>query len=136
MENEIPAFKHWCIVELMGHVKIAGLVTEVELFGSKLGRCEIPNGDGFVTQFFNGSSVYRITPVEEKIARHVAASNQPEPVNRWELPRLNAAPEGAIDADDDDDGSHVGATGYEFPDKDLEAQENEQSEFVYGGRWA
>lgn len=40
--NEIPKFKEWCVVELMGHVRMAGLVTEVELFGSKQGRIDIP----------------------------------------------------------------------------------------------
>lgn len=106
METEIkPDFHEWCIVELMGHVRIAGLVTEVEKFGSKLGRIDIPSGDGFVTQFFNGNSLYRLTPTTEEIARGVAAANQPTPVHRWELPKpqLTAGEPGAIDADDDDD---------------------------------
>ncbi|MGH9767208.1 MAG: hypothetical protein ACREAB_07215 [Blastocatellia bacterium] len=118
MDNtQLPKFKEWCIVELLGHVRIAGLVTEVELFGSKQGRIDIPNGDTFVTQYFNGSSLYRLTPTTEEIARAVAASNQPEPVHRWELPKqkqITAGEAGAIDADDDDG---VGATGHEFPEK-------------------
>ena len=60
-----PGFSHWAIVELMGHVKIAGHVTEVELFGSKLGKVDIPNGESFTTQYFNGSSLYRLTPTVE-----------------------------------------------------------------------
>ena len=35
-------FDQWAIVELMGHVRVAGKVTEVELFGAKMGRIEIP----------------------------------------------------------------------------------------------
>jgi hypothetical protein len=110
MPEEIQSgFKQWCIVELLGHVRIAGLVTEVELFGSKQGRIDIPNGDGFVTQYFNGSSLYRLTPVSEEIARAVAASNQPEPVHRWEMPkRITAGVEPIIEPeypDDDDDDS-------------------------------
>ncbi len=85
-------FNQWAIIELMGHVKIAGHVTEVEMFGSKLGRVDIPNGDKFTTQYFNGSSLYRLTPTTEEIARGVAKSNQPAPVYRWEIPQLNAAP--------------------------------------------
>lgn len=88
----LPEFKQWAIVELMGHVRIAGLVTEEERFGAKLGRVEIPNGAEFVTQYFNGASLYRLTPTTEELARAVAASNQPEPVHRWELPQLNPAP--------------------------------------------
>ncbi len=108
MEELKSDFREWAIVELMGHVRVAGLVTEVERFGSKLGRIDIPNGNGFTTQFFNGSSLYRLTPTTEEIARAIATSSRPEPVHLWELPRLKAA------EIDDDDGSHVGATGYEF----------------------
>ncbi len=83
---EIEAgFQEWAIVELMGHVRMAGRVTEVEMFGAKLGRVDIPNSEGFSTQIFNGSSLYRLTPTTEEIARAVAKSNQPEPVYRWEL---------------------------------------------------
>ncbi len=104
MENttQIPKFQEWCVVELMGHVRMAGLVTEVELFGSKQGRIDIPNGDGFVTQYFNGSSLYRLTPTTEEIARAVAISNQPEPVHRWELPKqITAGEPNAIDVGDE-----------------------------------
>ena len=102
---QLPKFKEWCIVELLGHVRIAGLVTEVELFGSKQGRVDIPNGDGFVTQYFNGSSLYRLTPTTEEIARAVAARNQPEPVHRWELPKQITAGESVVEPEypDDDD---------------------------------
>lgn len=32
----------WAVVELMGHVKLAGRLTEEEKFGAKLGRPDIP----------------------------------------------------------------------------------------------
>lgn len=79
-------FEQWAILELMGHVKLAGRVTEEEHFGAKLGRIDIPNGEGFTTQYFSGGSIYRLTPTTEEIARGVAQRNQPEPVHRWELP--------------------------------------------------
>lgn len=79
-------FEQWAILELMGHVRLAGKVTEEEHFGAKLGRIDIPNGDGFTTQWFSGGSIYRLTPTTEEIARGVALRNQPEPVHRWELP--------------------------------------------------
>ena len=88
----LPEFKQWAIVELMGHVRMAGLVTEEERFGVKLGRIEIPNGENSVTQYFNGSSLYRLTPTTEEVARAAAASNQPEPVHRWEIKQLSPAP--------------------------------------------
>jgi hypothetical protein len=102
VESEIKnGFEQWCIVELMGHVRMAGKVTEQELFGTKLARIDIPSPDGgqSVTQYFGGSSVYRITPVTEELARAVAAHNSPAPIHIWELPKgLKPAP-----GDDDDD---------------------------------
>lgn len=81
-------FESWAIVELMGHVRMAGRVSEESHFGAALGRIDIPMGEGddFVTQYFGGSSVYRVTPCDEATARVVAASNRPQPVHRYELP--------------------------------------------------
>jgi hypothetical protein len=86
----------WAIVELMGHVKMAGLVTEEERFGAKMGRIDIPMEEGgLTTQYFGGGSVYRMTPTTEEVARAVAAKNKPAPIYAWELPKaaLTAAPE-------------------------------------------
>ena len=96
-------FDQWAIIELMGHVKIAGHVTEVEMFGSKLGRVDIPFGETFTTQYFNGSSLYRLTPTTEEIARAVAKNNQPAPVFRWELPEVKQLPASNYDDFEDSD---------------------------------
>jgi hypothetical protein len=97
------SFEQWAILELMGHVRLAGKVTEEEHFGAKLGRIDIPNGDGFTTQWFSGGSIYRLTPTTEAIARGVALRNQPEPVHRWELPAPagRTAPEHSEDTEED-----------------------------------
>ncbi len=85
----------WAIVELMGHVKVAGYVTEEERFGCKMGRIDVPGPDDDVvaTQYFGGSSIYRITPVTEDVARGYAHGRVPAPIQRWELPELNDAHE-------------------------------------------
>jgi hypothetical protein len=90
MTNQ-DAFDSWAIVELMGHVRIAGRVSEEERFGAKMGRIDIPTGDGFTTQYFGGSSVYRLTPTTEEAARLVAKQNQPRPVHAWEFPKRELA---------------------------------------------
>lgn len=88
MSNQLNGFDAWAILELLGHVKLAGRVTEEEHFGAKLGRIDIPAGEGWTTQYFSGGSIYRLTPTTEEIARSVAARNQPTPAHRWELPAL------------------------------------------------
>ncbi len=118
----------WGVLELMGHVRVAGRITEEERFGGKLGRIDIPKrpdpacvcegtgkigeGDaahecgictaGFTTQYFNAASIYRLTPTTEEAARAVAQSCQPSPVHTWELPRP-ALPHVADECDDPDD---------------------------------
>lgn len=65
--TEEPAAEY-ARVELMGHVCHVGRLTEVERFGVKMGRVDVPkNGrfdEGFVTFYFSGSAVYRITPCD------------------------------------------------------------------------
>lgn len=91
--SEQKAAGMWAIVELMGHVKIAGYLTEEERFGVKMGRVDIPADGDMVTQFFGGASVYRITPVTEAVARAYAEARTVAPVSRWDLPELRAAHE-------------------------------------------
>lgn len=107
MTTEPTKLEAWAIVELMGHVKMAGRVTEEERFGAKMGRIDIPMQDGgFTTQYFGGGSVYRMTPTSEEVARAVAGRNQPAPIYAWEMPKqlpASAAPEHSQDEDEDDD---------------------------------
>ena len=74
MSDEKPIYDGWAILELMGHVRLAGRVTEESHFGVALGRIDIPSADGYTTQYFGGSSIYRLTPTTEAIARSVAST--------------------------------------------------------------
>lgn len=85
---------YWAVIELMGHVRIAGRVSEVERYGAKCGRVDIPTGpETFVTQFFGGASLYRETPCTEDVARRVAEQGSHKPVWAYGLehPALPAA---------------------------------------------
>jgi hypothetical protein len=60
-------FSGYAVVELMGHRVRAGLVTEVEMFGTKMLRLDIPGKDRF--EFYSGAALYGITPCTEEQAR-------------------------------------------------------------------
>ncbi len=94
------SIEQWAILELLGHIRTAGYVTEEQHFGATVGRIDIPQADGsLVTQWFGGGAVFRCTPTTEEVARAVAvSSNSSRPVQRWELPQLAAGR-----ADDDDE---------------------------------
>ncbi len=112
----------WAILELMGHRRLGGFVSEQTIAGSSFLRIDIPDTDAeqrgveppsqrTATQFYAPSSVYAITPTTEKMARAVAATNKPSPVQRWELDvveRNKALPGRASDGGetDDDDEDH------------------------------
>jgi hypothetical protein len=94
----------WALVELMGHRRRAGRVQEVERFGAKMLRIDIPAGDAFVTEFYGGSAIYAMRPATEEIARATAeAIGDPRPVAplSYRLP-APAANDDDFDADPDD----------------------------------
>lgn len=77
----------WAIVELLGHRRTAGYVSERDVAGQPMLQIDIPRPDGAATtQIYSGAAVYAITPTTEEMATAVALSNQPAPVHRWELP--------------------------------------------------
>lgn len=90
MTIETKSFEGWAIVELMGHVRLAGRVLPAPMFGTELLRIDIPDRQGadYTTQFVSGSSLYRLTPCSEEVARAVARDNEVIPVSPWELRRL------------------------------------------------
>jgi len=65
----------WAIVELMGHVALAGRVALPGEYGG-LWQIDIPIGDSFRTEFFGSQSVYRIRMVSEEIARVYAPRHE------------------------------------------------------------
>ncbi|WP_207955809.1 hypothetical protein [Rubrobacter marinus] len=91
MSDEKQAFEGWAILELFGHRRLGGYVSEQELAGTAFVRIDVPDAEGeaddrIATQLYNTSAVYALTPTTEEVARAVAAYNKPAPVQRWELP--------------------------------------------------
>jgi len=82
---------HWCIVELMGHRRLAGFVREVSLFGGAMMRLDIHTGDDIATQYYGAAAVYCVTPTNEETARSVAAP--PPTPSPWALPAHDTADE-------------------------------------------
>lgn len=67
-------FEHWGIVELMGHQRAAGRLTEEMLGGANMLRVDVPNGDGFRTAYYGSSAIYALHITDEKVARAAVAS--------------------------------------------------------------
>ena len=78
----------WAVVDLMGHVTLAGRVTKPGEYGG-LWQIDIPEGDKFKTEFFGSQSVYRIRLVSEEIAR--AYAQQGHEVMEYDAPIVTRA---------------------------------------------
>lgn len=78
----------WCVLELMGHRRLGGYVSEATIAGAPVIRIDVPavTGAGAATQFYSPAAIYCVTPTTEAIARALAASARPTPVQRYELP--------------------------------------------------
>ena len=80
------AYTGWALLELMGHRRRVGQVREVEMFGGKLLRIDIPvivegKSDESVTEFYGCTSIYGLTPISEEVGRDFAKRNgDPRPV--------------------------------------------------------
>jgi hypothetical protein len=129
VSEEAPRYGElgWAIVELMGHRRLVGRCSEVQVAGATLLRVDVPAnetlGDPEVsaTQLYGGGAIYCITPTTEEAARKAAALARPssfkrieaapatELCEREEYCELDAGHEGRcrssidVDADDDDD---------------------------------
>jgi DNA polymerase-3 subunit epsilon len=80
-------FDMQCVVELFGHSRIAGKVTEQAIGGATFIRVDVPKTtkrDGF-TRFYGAGAIYSITPVDEQVAAAMAESLEVEPVSEWTL---------------------------------------------------
>lgn len=73
----------YVIVELMGYKKLAGRLSQGP---AGLMQLDVACEGGFVTQFINPQSVYRITIVDEKAVREVAKNIDPLPTIELEIP--------------------------------------------------
>lgn len=107
----------WAIVELMGHQRMAGEITEVTVAGHGFIRIDVPGTSKVpaFTRMVSPSSIYAINPTTQELAIRAAEAFQPRPVQEWELPKAlpptepslkhlgTHHPDGTFAAADDDD---------------------------------
>lgn len=83
---EANKFEAWALLELFGHNRIAGKVTEQTIGGGSFIRVDVPDtteSKGF-TRLLNPSAIYAINPVTEEVARGLAESIKSKPITAWD----------------------------------------------------
>lgn len=80
-------FDQWCLVELFGHQKIVGKVTEASLAGGAFLRVDVPEFEGqpAFTRYFGPGAIYSINPIAEQVAMGLLVHYRNAPVNEYQL---------------------------------------------------
>jgi hypothetical protein len=79
MTDQPKSFDEWAILEIMGHQRFSGRVSEQAIGGASFVRVDVPETkrDKPFSKFFGASSIFCITPVSEATARAAAEQFAP-----------------------------------------------------------
>lgn len=110
MSTNIPP-TFYAAVELFGHARIVGQVSEHVLAGQSFLRVTVPdlpaeNGQPASTGFdklYGPGAVYSITPIDEATAQAAIRAMQPRPFQPYELHLPSRVESLMLDEDDEDD---------------------------------
>lgn len=104
-------FEAWGIVELMGHQRVAGRISERAIGGGNLLQVDVPQADeSFRTVFYGNSAIYALHVTDEAAARACAMVSGTRPTYAWELENASrrleapASQRDAFDSGQEDDG--------------------------------
>lgn len=115
-------FEQWCIVELFGHQRIAGKVTEQVIGGQGFVRVDVPEviypahdkQDVTIkpayTKFYGAGAIYAMSPVDEETCIKALRSMYQPPVEAYHFrDQLPALARPTLSDDDERDDWRVGA---------------------------
>lgn len=104
-EQQSDKFEAWGLLELFGHQRLAGRLSEQSVGGVHFIRIDVPaieGGADAYTRFFTQGAIYGMTPTSEEVARAMAQQLRAVPISRYDLPAL-AAPAARTRAVEDED---------------------------------
>lgn len=104
-DKTVEKFEAWGLLELFGHQRLAGKLSDQTIGGVHFLRIDVPQvGDvPPYTRFFTQGAIYGMTVTTEDVARRLAASMRATPVSAYELRAAEPARQLAHDADNDRD---------------------------------
>ena len=90
MTEDNEKFDQWGIVDVMGHQRYVGKVTEQVVAGTGFVRVDVPatSKKPAWTKLIGTGSIYAITPTSEEIARAVAERRSDAPIEAYDLPKI------------------------------------------------
>src|SRR5438270_10263446 len=101
-------YEGFAVLELMGHRRLAGWLSEQEIAGAAFLRIDMPvnvKSDGTwdnITQFYAPSAVYAVTPTTQEVALEIA-KQAPQPLGVWDVRALLSDIESEVKAQIEND---------------------------------
>lgn len=89
MENN--KLELFAVVELFGHQKMAGKITEHNFGTATFIKVSVPETEQqpAYDRLLNPSAIYAINPVTEEVANEMAKSFQQRPIESWDIRKMN-----------------------------------------------
>lgn len=111
-DAQTEKFESHGLLELFGHQKLAGRISEQTIGGCHFIRIDVPQVEDVpaYTRFFTQGAIYGMTPTSEAVAQRLAAGLRARPVSPYDLAPAPPAPMAltrgivGFGPSDDDDG--------------------------------
>jgi hypothetical protein len=86
-DKTVDSFEAWGLLELFGHQRLAGKLSDQTIGGVHFLRIDVPAVDDVppYTRFFTQGAIYGMTVTTEDVARRLAGTLQARPVSAYEL---------------------------------------------------
>ncbi|MEO1616970.1 MAG: hypothetical protein AAFV88_14030 [Planctomycetota bacterium] len=96
-------FDQWAVVDVMGHQRYVGKVSEQTIAGKGFIRIDVPAvGDRLCfTKLLGTGSIYAISPVSEQVARAMCEQLRQAPIAEYDLPKLPSGTSHLVDDEAD-----------------------------------
>ncbi len=80
-------FKTWALVELFGHTRIAGEVSEQTIAGGAMVRIDVPETETSpaFSRIVNVQAIYAINPMTEEMVKSIASQLEIKPIQSWDI---------------------------------------------------
>ena len=84
---DMPENGFWALIELFGHQRVAGFVSEYNFGGETFVRVDVPALEEITpfTRMFGKGAIYAINPLAEVLARRMATSLRVAPLQLYDL---------------------------------------------------
>lgn len=98
-------FDAWGFVEIFGHQRLAGRISEQAIGGCGFVRIDVPAvGDAQAyTKLYGQAAIFSMTITTEEVARALASGINSKPISTYDIPELREKQLPVFNEDEDDD---------------------------------